>query len=211
MAEPTNQEILACPNKDTQKGLLIAKYPEATDHVREIIRLIGDDPDREGLKDTPYRVVKSWLELFGGYDDKTDLGTFFEEDLEGDTDEIILCKNIKFYSTCEHHMVPFHGMCHIGYLPSKKIIGLSKMARITERFSRRLQIQEKLTNEIANKLEELLEPQGVGVIIQAQHLCMCARGVKNQSSSMSTSAMRGKFKDQIETRQEFLSLIHMNS
>lgn len=205
--EPTNEEILSCSDKEIIKKELERKYPGAMDRVRELISLIGEDPDREGLVETPFRVVKSWLELYGGYDTSVKLDTFFQEGIEGSTDEIIMCKNIKFYSMCEHHMIPFHGVCHIGYLPNNKVIGLSKLARLVNLYSRRLQIQEKLCSQIADKLVKLLEPQGVGVIIEAQHLCMLARGVKNHTSSMITSAMRGKFKNQSQTRSEFLTLI----
>ena len=185
------------------------KYPGAIGNVRSLLSAIGENPDREGLKDTPYRVVKSWLELYGGYseDPKTIINTFFEEDIGERTDEIIMCRNIQYYSTCEHHMIPFQGMCHIGYLPNKKVIGLSKMARLVECFARRLQIQEKLCSQIADTLMDEMRPQGVGVIITGRHLCMCARGAKNQSSDMITSAMRGKFKTQAATRNEFLDLI----
>jgi len=207
----TNKEILACTNKETLKIELEKKYPGAIELVRQQLKLIGEKPDREGLIDTPYRVVKSWLEIYEGYTmDDSVLGTFFEEDLGKQTDEIIMCKNIKFYSTCEHHMIPFHGVVHIGYLPNNKVIGLSKLARLVEMYARRLQIQEKMCSQIADKLMEILKPQGVGVIIEAQHLCMAARGVRNQTSSMVTSAMRGKFKDQAQTRNEFLTLIKEN-
>ena len=176
-------------------------------HLQEILKLIGDDSNREGLKDTPFRVVKSWLELYSGYDETEKLDTFFEENIGVMPDEIVICKDITFFSTCEHHMLPFWGVAHIGYLPSKRVIGLSKLARLVNMYARRLQIQEKLTAQIANKLVELLEPQGVGVVIEAQHLCMTARGVKNATAKMVTSAMRLKFKNQFETRQEFLTLI----
>ena len=201
------KEILSCDDKEIVKKELERKYPGAIKHVREILKLIGDNPDREGLKDTPYRVVKSWLEIYSGYEeDEKKLNTFFEENI-GSTDEIVICKDITFYSTCEHHMITFNGVVHIGYLPGKRVIGVSKLVRLVEMFARRLQIQEKLCSQIADKLMEILEPQGVGVIIEAQHLCMTARGVKNPTSKMITSAMRGKFKNQPQTRSEFLSLI----
>ena len=187
-------------------------YPGAMQKIKELIAIIGDDPEREGLKDTPYRVVKSWLEIYGGYkSNAAKLDTTFTENI-GDVDEIddsqiVMCKDIDFYSTCEHHMIPFHGYCHIGYLPNKKVIGVSKLVRIVEHFAKRLQIQEKLCSQIADYIVETLQPQGVGVIITAEHLCMKARGVRNATSKMVTSQMRGKFRDQIQTRQEFLSLI----
>ena len=206
--EPTNKEILSCTDKDIVKKELERKFPGGMDLVRKQLELIGENPDREGLIDTPYRVVKSWLETFEGYElDDRILGTFFEDDLGDQTDEIVICKDIQFYSMCEHHMIPFSGIAHIGYLPGKKVIGLSKLVRLVDMFARRLQIQEKMCSQIADKLVDVLDPQGVGVIIEAKHMCMSARGVKNQTSSMVTSAMRGKFKVQPQTRNEFLSLI----
>jgi GTP cyclohydrolase I len=205
---PTTKEILSCDDKELVKKELELKYPGAIDCVKKLLGLIGDDPEREGLKDTPYRVVKSWLEIYSGYsEDDRKLNTFFEEGLGDQTDEIVMCKNISFYSVCEHHMLPFIGTCHIGYLPNKKVIGVSKLVRLVEVYSRRLQIQEKLCSQIADKLMEILEPQGAGVVMTAQHLCMTSRGVKNYTAEMVTSAMRGKFRNQSQTRSEFLSLI----
>jgi GTP cyclohydrolase IA len=204
----TNSEILSCSDKETIKSELELKYPGAIEHVKAILKLVGDDPDREGLRDTPYRVVKSWLEIYSGYSDNEDkLKTFFEDDLGDQTDEIVICKDISFSSVCEHHMLPFTGTCSIGYLPNKRVIGVSKLVRLVEFYSHRLQIQEKLCSQIADKLVEILQPQGVGIIIEAQHLCMTSRGVKNYTAKMVTSAMRGKFRTQSQTRQEFLSLI----
>ena len=197
-------------SKEEIKAALEKIYPGAMGHVREILRIIGDNPDREGLKDTPYRVVKSWLEIYGGYKMKPLLTAAFAEDIGDKHDsQIVMCKDIKFYSTCEHHMIPFHGVCHIGYLPGKKVIGVSKLVRITDFFAKRLQIQEKLCSQIADMVEEIIEPEGVGVVMQAQHLCMAARGVRNPTSNMVTSQMRGKFRDQIQTRNEFLELIKL--
>lgn len=206
--EDVKKMLLAGASKEEVKAALEEIYPGAMQKVKELIAIIGDDPEREGLVDTPYRVVKSWLEVYGGYKITPNLNTVFAEDI-GDVDDsqIVICKDIKFYSTCEHHMIPFHGTCHIGYLPGKKVIGVSKLVRIVEYFARRLQIQEKLCSQIATFIEQLIEPQGVGVVMEAQHLCMAARGVKNQSSRMVTSQMRGKFRTQRETRQEFLNLI----
>lgn len=197
--------------KEAIKEALEKIYPGAMQKVRELLQIIGDDPDREGLIDTPYRVVKSWLEIYGGYKcNNTKLDTSFAEDIgEVDDTQIVMCRNIEFYSTCEHHMIPFHGYCHIGYLPNKKVIGVSKLVRIVEHYAKRLQIQEKLCSQIADYICDILDPQGVGVIITADHLCMKARGVRNANSNMVTSQMRGKFKDQIQTRQEFLSLIKL--
>ena len=201
--------IINGASKEEIKNALEEIYPGAMQKIKELLAIIGDDPNREGLKDTPYRVVKSWLEIYGGYlRNDSALNTTFADNI-GDVDDsqIVMCKDIDFYSTCEHHMIPFHGYCHIGYLPNKKVIGVSKLVRIVEHFSRRLQIQEKLCSQIADYIEKILEPQGVGVIITAEHLCMKARGVRNATSKMVTSQMRGKFRNQIQTRQEFLSLI----
>ena len=190
------------------KNVLEKQFPNAKKYLKEIIKMIGDDPEREGLIDTPYRIMKSWNELFDGYkqNPKDILETTFIDDMDK-VDEIVICKDITFSSMCEHHMLPFYGVCHIGYLPNNKVVGLSKLARLVECFAKRLQIQEKLTNQIADALMDYLEPLGVGVIINAKHLCMAHRGVKNPTSNMVTSAMRGKFKSQIQTRNEFLTLI----
>jgi len=204
----TYKELLSCSDKKVMRVELEKLFPGGMDAIQKVMGLIGEDVEREGLVDTPFRVVKSWLELYEGYTmDDSILGTFFEDDLGDQTDEMIMCKNIQFYSMCEHHMIPFTGCVHIGYLPGSKVIGLSKLARLVEMYARRLQIQEKMGCQIADKLIEVLEPQGVGVIIEAQHMCMCARGVKNQTSKMVTSAMRGKFRSQPQTRNEFLTLI----
>lgn len=199
---------LANPDKGAKMLSLESKYPGAMQSVTNILKSLGEDVTRQGIIDTPYRVVKSFLEFYGGYDmdDKEILSTSFQEE-NISYDEMVICKDISFFSTCEHHMVPFHGKCHIGYLPYGGVVGLSKLARLTECFSRRLQIQERLCNQIANSIEKHLNAVGVGVIIEAQHLCMCARGARNHSSVMVTSALRGKFKTQIETRNEFLNLI----
>jgi len=205
----TNKEALSCSDKEKIKDYLNRKYPGGMELIREQLRLIGEDPNREGLIDTPFRVVKSWMELYGGYeqDPVGILGTVFEDNIGDQTDEIVICKNISFQSTCEHHMLPFTGIAHVGYLPDKKVVGISKLVRLVEVFAKRLQIQEKLCSQIADLLMDQLHPQGVGVIIEAKHHCMSSRGVKNSSSSMITSAMRGKFRNQIQTRNEFLSLI----
>ena len=173
--------------------------------IFELIREIDDDPDREGLEDTPQRVAKSYDKLFGGYHkDLKGLVTKFEGE---DYDEMIICKNIDFYSTCEHHMLPFFGKAHIGYLPNKKIIGISKLPRIVEIFARRLQNQERLTMQIAQTINKLLKPKGVGVVIEAQHLCMMARGVEKQNTIMTTSSFTDAFRTSEKTRSEFLKLI----
>lgn len=173
--------------------------------IRSLLEFIGEDPKREGLVDTPRRVVKSFKELYGGYsvDPKSVLGTTFEAD---GYDQVVICKDIEMFSTCEHHMIPFIGKVHIGYIPDKRVVGLSKLARLVEVFSRRLQIQEKMTKEIADSIVEVLAPKGVMVVVKAKHLCMCARGVQKQHSEMVTSAIRGAFEDSA-ARSEFMELI----
>jgi len=173
--------------------------------IRYLIQYIGDNPDRSGVEDTPRRVIKSYKEIFGGYkmDYKKVLGTTFEK---GTYDQIIICKDIEMYSTCEHHMIPFFGKVHIGYIPGEKVVGLSKLARVVEVFSRRLQIQEQLTEQIANAIEEVLQPKGVMIVIEAKHMCMCARGIGKQNSLMVTSSIKGAFKNN-EARLEFMGLI----
>lgn len=174
--------------------------------VENMIRVIGDDPTREGLLDTPKRVVKSWKELFAGYkmDPKKILGTTFDAEKY---DQIVICKNIELFSTCEHHMLPFVGKVHIGYVPGKRVVGLSKLARLADCFARRLQIQERLTDQIANTLNDVLKPKGVMVVLEAKHFCMCARGVGKQHSSMVTSSTIGVFRKEKAARDEFMSLI----
>ncbi len=173
--------------------------------VKEILNEIGEDTDREGLKETPRRVAKSFEKLFGGYGCKPEeIHTEFDGE---NYDEMIICKDIDFYSNCEHHMQPFFGKVTIGYIPDKKIIGLSKLPRIVEIFSRRLQNQERLTQQIADALAKLIKPKGVGVVIKAKHLCTMARGVEKQNSKMITSACRGLFRKDDRTRSEFLKLI----
>lgn len=168
--------------------------------IRNLLIAIGEDPDREGLKETPKRVVKSWDTLFGGYKQKPEdvLKTFFSIKC----DEMIICKDIEFYSNCEHHILPFYGKCHIAYIPENKVVGLSKMPRLLEVFARRLQIQERLTEQIADSMMKHIEPLGVGVNIEAKHNCMVCRGVQKQNSVMVTTALRGVFKDD-HVKQEF--------
>jgi GTP cyclohydrolase IA len=173
----------------------------------ELLATIETDVNREGLKDTPRRVDEAMQHLFSGYgEDPRALLTVFDDE---DYDEMIVVKNIEFYSMCEHHMLPFFGKAHIAYIPKGKIIGLSKLPRLLEIFSRRLQNQERLTTQIADALQELLEPKGVGVVIEAKHFCMMARGVEKQSSEVSTSALKGFFRERPATREEFLKLIRL--
>ncbi len=173
--------------------------------IAELLKTVEPDISREGLLDTPRRVDEAWDHLFSGYDKKPeDILTVFEN--EG-YDEMILVKDIEFYSHCEHHMLPFFGKAHVAYIPKDKIIGLSKMPRLVEIFSRRLQNQERLTTQIADALENLLAPKGVAVVIEAKHFCMMARGVEKQGSAVTTSALKGLFKKDASTRGEFLKLI----
>ena len=174
--------------------------------IQELLVSIGEDTNREGLIDTPKRVAKSYNKLFGGYSqDPKKLITVFDN--EG-YDEMIIARDIDFYSTCEHHILPFVGKAYIGYIPNDKIIGLSKLPRLVEVFARRLQNQERLTKQIADTLSEMLNPKGVGVVIKAEHMCMKARGVEKQNCEVSTSSFTGLFRKNENTRSEFLHLIH---
>jgi GTP cyclohydrolase I len=175
--------------------------------VREMLRMIGEDPDREGLLETPARVVRMFEEIYAGYsvDPGDVLGVTFNEQHE----ELVIVKDIVYYSQCEHHLAPFFGKVHIGYLPSGKIVGLSKLARLVEAVTRKLQVQERITSQIADILEEKLHPHGVMVVVEGEHLCMCARGVKKPGSKTVTSAIRGEFRESSALRDEFLQLIRM--
>lgn len=174
--------------------------------VRQFLELIGENPDREGLLDTPKRVVKSWLELYRGYkeDPAQILSTVFED---GSCEEMVILKDIEFTSMCEHHVLPFKGKAHVAYLPNGKVVGLSKLARLVDCFSKRLQIQEKMTQQIAKEIDKHLNPNGVAVVVEAHHQCMSCRGVGKQNSTMITSSMVGAFRKDAIVRQEFLSLI----
>ena len=173
--------------------------------VREILQAVGEDPDREGLLETPARVARMYEELFAGLrqDPTTPLKKTFTEKY----DEMVLVKDIHFESMCEHHLLPFFGKAHIGYIPNGKIVGLSKLARLVEIFAKRPQVQERLTEQIAEMMMTELKPKGVGVVLEANHTCMAIRGIKKAGSLCSTSAMRGIFKDNLSTRSEFLALI----
>ncbi len=176
------------------------------DLIEKLLVKLGEDPSREGLRNTPERVEKSLEFLTSGYRTNIDEllnGALYHENY----DEMVIVKDIDIFSLCEHHMLPFLGKCHVAYLPKGKIIGLSKIPRIADAFSRRLQVQERLTNQIASCLENILQPNGVGVVIEALHMCMSMRGVQKQSSYTTTSAMLGSFKSDARTRSEFLSLI----
>jgi GTP cyclohydrolase I len=176
--------------------------------LKEILNYLGENTDREGLKDTPERMLKSWDRIFGGYlQDPEDMFTTFEEDDVIPHNQIILLKEIEFYSTCEHHFLPFVGKAHVAYIPNKKVVGISKLARVVEVYSRRLQIQERIGNQVTKALMENLGAKGAACIIESKHFCMTCRGVEKQNSVMVTSSLRGVFLDKIESRQELLSLI----
>jgi len=180
---------------------------EAEAAVRTLIRWAGDDPDREGVLDTPARVARSYRELFAGYasDPREYLERTFEE--VGGYDELVVLKDIRFVSFCEHHMLPVVGRAHVGYLPTDRVVGISKLARVVHGFARRLQIQEKMTSEIALAIHEVLRPQGVGVVVEAEHSCMTLRGVNTAGASLSTSHLMGVIRDDPRTREEFLRLV----
>jgi len=181
---------------------------EAEAAVRTLIRWAGDDPDREGLVGTPDRVVRSYEEFFSGYDqDPVELLQRTFEETEG-YDEIVLLRDIRLESHCEHHIVPILGKAHVAYLPDRRVVGISKLARVVEVYAHRLQIQEKLTAQIANTLNDVLQPKGVAVVIEAAHQCMTTRGVHKPGVTMVTSKMLGAFRDSPTTRREFFGLIH---
>ena len=174
--------------------------------IEQLLLAIGEDPKREGLIDTPKRVAKSFEFLTQGY--KQDIKTIINNAIfEEKCDDMIIVKNIEFYSLCEHHMLPFYGKCHIGYIPQGKIFGVSKLARLVDCFARRLQIQERLTSQVAETILDNINPEGVGVVMEAQHMCMTMRGVQKQNSLMVTSTMLGSFRAEQATRAEFLNLI----
>ena len=179
---------------------------EAEAAVRTLIRWAGDDPDREGVLDTPARVARSYRELFAGYDTcpRTYLERTFEE--VGGYDEMVVLKDIRFVSFCEHHKLPVVGKAHVGYLPTNRVVGISKLARVVHGFARRLQIQEKMTSEIARAIDDVLKPLGVGVVVEAEHSCMTLRGVNTAGSSLTTSHLMGAMRDDPRTREEFLRL-----
>lgn len=193
------------PAKDYKNLQVAANRDKIETHVREILRLVGEDVDREGLLDTPARVTRMYEEIFAGYDSdpREILGVTFDEK----HGELVIVKDIVYYSQCEHHMAPFFGKVHVGYIPSGKIAGLSKFARLVEAVTRRLQVQERITTQIADIMQEVLAPQGVMVVVTGEHLCMCARGVKKPGSQTITSAVRGIFATDSALRSEFLSLL----
>lgn len=197
-------------NLNAERSQALARRPSkaaAEEAVRTLIAYAGDDPSREGLSGTPERVARSFDEFYGGYfeDPVAILQRTFEE-IEG-YDELVLLKDIPFVSHCEHHLAPIIGRAHVGYLPRSRVVGISKLARVVEVYARRMQIQEKMTAQIANTIQQVLDPLGVGVVIEAEHHCMTTRGVNKQGVSMTTSTLLGSFRDNPETRREFQRLI----
>jgi len=196
---------VSCPHSErcNAQGSMKESY-------RNIIEHIGEDPNRQGLVKTPQRAAKAMEFLTRGYVQTVDQvvdGALFESD----TSEMVVVQNIELYSLCEHHLLPFIGQCHVAYIPTNKVLGLSKVARLVDMFARRLQIQEKLTKEIAESIQEVTDASGVGVIIEAQHMCMMMRGVEKQNSRMKTSVMLGTLRDNQSTRMEFLSLLGISN
>ena len=203
MQKESGMEIVSSASKGTE-------YPiteiEARKAVQLLLSYIGEDPAREGLVDTPARVIRSYEELYGGYSVRAEdvLKATFTEC--GEYDEMVLLRSVDFFSTCEHHMLPFFGKVSVGYIPGKKVVGISKLARLVEVHARRLQIQERMTADIAADLERVLHPQGVAVIVEAQHFCMTSRGVEKANAKMVTSKLTGVFREDPTARAEFLKL-----
>jgi GTP cyclohydrolase I len=192
------------PSEMDYKAIDKKKIVEA---VSKILSAIGEDPQREGLVRTPHRVANAYEEILGGYTmDPVKLinGALFTVDY----DEMVVVKDIEFFSLCEHHLLPFFGRVHVAYLPRNKVLGLSKIPRIVDMFAHRLQVQERMTQQIAHFMQDTINPLGVGVVVEAQHLCMMMRGIKKEQASMTTSAMLGGFRTRLETRMEFLDMIH---
>lgn len=179
------------------------------EHVRGILEFVGEDPNREGLLRTPHRVAEAFRYLTNGYEQNAETllnNAVFEEEY----DDMVVVKDIEFYSMCEHHLLPFYGKVHVAYIPNGRIVGLSKIPRLVDMFSRRLQVQERLTTQIAHVIQEALQPRGVAVVVEGMHMCMLMRGVQKQSAAMVTSHVMGLFRDDRSTRQEFMSLVKGN-
>lgn len=196
--QPDDDEVTANLSETAHIGQLTQQWLAA----------IGEDPEREGLQRTPQRVAKAWSFLAAGYGE-TLADVVGEGVFEAEGSEMVIVKDIEFYSMCEHHMLPFYGRAHVAYIPTNKILGLSKFARIVDLYARRLQVQERITTQVADAVQELLEPQGVAVMLEGIHLCMAMRGVQKQNSSTTTNAMRGIFKSDPRTRAEFMSAVQM--
>jgi len=195
----------SAPSSATDPAADAARHARVEAAVREMLTAVGEDPDRDGLRETPSRIARMYTEILRGrgLDPKRHLAVTFAEDHH----EMVVLKDIPFDSMCEHHMMPFTGTAHVAYVPNGSIVGLSKLARVVEEYARRLQVQERLTSQVADAIFECLEPQGVGVVMEATHTCMTMRGVKKPGASMVTSAVRGTFKSSAETRAEFMGLV----
>ena len=197
-------EIFSNKSSNLEKNLNQLQY--IMDAMKELIKICGDDPERDGLQESPMRVLKAFLEYTEGYheDPKKHLEKVFDVDHQ----ELILVRDIEFYSMCEHHFAPFYGVAHVGYIPNEKVTGLSKIGRMVEGYAKRFQVQERLTNQIAEAMEEILQPKGTMVVVEAKHMCMCSRGVKKANSSTTTTSTRGIFKEQNDAKLEFLTLLN---
>ncbi|MBW4039460.1 MAG: GTP cyclohydrolase I FolE [Acidobacteria bacterium] len=199
--------ILAVNGNGQRSGGAMLSDASTQEIYAELLRRVGEDPKRDGLLNTPMRMEKSMAFLTQGYAQTVE-EVLHDALFDVEYDEMVMVKDIEFYSLCEHHLLPFFGKAHIAYVPNGKVVGLSKMPRIVDVFARRLQVQERMTQQIAEAVEAAIGPQGVGVVVEAQHLCMMMRGVQKQSSATVTSSLRGVFKTQLQTRNEFLSLVH---
>ena len=195
------------PTTASEESAIVPTEAEAEDAVRTLLRWAGDDPDREGLIDTPGRVVRAYREWFRGYDeDPIEMLARTFEEVEG-YDEMVTLRDIRFESHCEHHLAPIIGRAHVGYIPTDRVVGISKLARLVDAFAKRLQVQEKMTAQIATTLQEVLQPKGVAVVLEAEHHCMSTRGVHKSGVSMVTSTMLGLFRSDHRTRKEFMDVI----
>jgi GTP cyclohydrolase IA len=205
-----NGVVHICDHKKTashgRSELSTLAHVDSKELLRELLRRIGEDPDREGLRQSPARIIRSWDELFSGYDQRADdvLVTQFHAE---QYDEMVLLRDVEFYSTCEHHLLPFSGDAHIAYIPDQKIVGLSKLARLVDVFARRLQVQERLTRQIASELARVLKPKGVAVMMEGKHQCMSCRGVRKREGNMITSCLVGAFKENCASRTDFFSQV----
>lgn len=201
-----SEKVLEIFKNDPDQERKLVQAQNVMDSLQELIKLCGDDPTRDGLHETPFRVLKAFLEYTEGY--REDPKDHLEKIFSVDHQELVLVRDIEFYSMCEHHFAPFFGVAHVGYVPNEKITGLSKIGRMVEGYARRFQVQERLTNQIADAIEEVLHPQGVMVVVEAKHMCMCGRGIKKSNSSTTTTAVRGMYANQSDARIEFLTLLN---
>ncbi|WP_409254402.1 GTP cyclohydrolase I FolE [Bacillus sp. SCS-153A] len=198
------QDLFKGTSGDINKD--IVKAQQYMDGIKSLIEICGDDPGRDGLQDTPFRVLKAFMEYTEGY--REDPKAHLEKVFDVQHKELVMVKDIEFHSMCEHHFAPFFGVAHVGYIPDKKITGLSKIGRMVEGYAKRFQVQERLTNEIAQAVEDILAPQGAMVVIEAKHMCMCGRGIKKSNASTTTTAVRGLYAEKADARMEFLTLLN---